>query len=426
MDADAFFASVEQAMHPELKGRPVITGAERGIVSAASYEAKRLGVKRGVSLHEIKNICPECIFLPSDYETYSIFSKRMFEILRRFTPDIEEYSIDEAFADISGLRRIYRGSYGIICKQIQETIYKELDITVSIGVSLSKTLAKLASKYKKPAGITAIPGKYINDFLKKTSIDKIWGIGPNTTQLLNKYGIKTAYNFALKPETFAKKLIGKVGVEIWRELRGEVAYKIETEPKRKYFSISKTKTFTPSSKNPDFVFAQAVRNLESACIKARRFNLAAKGIILSLKRSDFRHDEAKAKFNYPSVSPTHISHILKNLFSKTYKIGTEYRATGVVLTNLKEDYKIQLPLFEDTLKITALEKVNKAIDQVNKRFGKHTLFIGNGLYLQSQHKEKRGEPTLRSQNLLKGETKRRHLNLPLLLQTKDYKPKTID
>ncbi len=105
VDADAFFASCEQAVHPELKGRPVITGKERGIVAAASYEAKAKGVSRGVRLADVKKICPDAVILPSDYETYSLFSVRMFEILRRFSPDVEEYSIDEAFVDLTGLRR---------------------------------------------------------------------------------------------------------------------------------------------------------------------------------------------------------------------------------------------------------------------------------------------------------------------------------
>ena len=105
LDADAFFASCEQAIHPELRGKPVITGKERGIVAAASYEAKARGVQRGVRLWDVKKLCPDAVILPSDYETYSLFSVRMFEILRRFSPDVEEYSIDEAFVDLTGLPR---------------------------------------------------------------------------------------------------------------------------------------------------------------------------------------------------------------------------------------------------------------------------------------------------------------------------------
>jgi DNA polymerase-4/DNA polymerase V len=118
VDCDAFFASVEQAVNPKLKGKPVITGKERGIVAAMSYEVKHRGVARGMKLTEALQICPEAIVLPNDYETYSLFSKRFYGILRRFTPDVEEYSIDEAFADLSGLRRVYRAGYEEIALKI--------------------------------------------------------------------------------------------------------------------------------------------------------------------------------------------------------------------------------------------------------------------------------------------------------------------
>src|SRR5512147_3050796 len=133
LDADAFFASCEQAVHPELRGRPVITGRERGIVAAASYEAKDRGVQRGMRLFEVKKVCPDAVILPSDYETYSLFSMRMFGIFRRFSPDVEEYSIDEAFVDLTGLRRSFHGPYGLIAKKMQESVEAELGLTVSVG-----------------------------------------------------------------------------------------------------------------------------------------------------------------------------------------------------------------------------------------------------------------------------------------------------
>lgn len=192
LDADAFFASCEQAIHPELRGKPVITGKERGIVAAASYEAKARGVKTGLSLPDAKKVCPEAIIVPSDYETYSLFSVRMFEILRRFSPDVEEYSIDEAFVDLTGLRRSFHGPYGMIARKMQETVEKELGINVSAGVSLTKVLAKIASKHGKPHGLTVIAGRDIHSYLNKLPVGKVWGIGPNTAAFLGKFGITTA------------------------------------------------------------------------------------------------------------------------------------------------------------------------------------------------------------------------------------------
>src|SRR5512140_634780 len=174
LDADAFFASCEQAVRPELRGRPVICGKERGIVAAASYEAKAKGVSRGVRLSEVKKLCPDAVILPSDYETYSLFSIRMFEILRRFSPDVEEYSIDEAFVDLTGLRRSFHGPYEQIADTMRATIEKELGITVSAGVSLSKVLAKIGSKHRKPDGLTMIPGREIHLYLEKLPVGKVW------------------------------------------------------------------------------------------------------------------------------------------------------------------------------------------------------------------------------------------------------------
>src|SRR3990167_9407285 len=126
IDGDAFFTSCEEAVNPRLKGKPLATGKERGIIACASYSAKAAGVARGVPIHEAKKRCPDLIFLPDDYETYSLFSKRMFAVMRRFTPEVEEYSIDEGFADISGLQRPYHASYETIAYRIKEAIVKEL------------------------------------------------------------------------------------------------------------------------------------------------------------------------------------------------------------------------------------------------------------------------------------------------------------
>src|SRR5512143_686484 len=297
LDADAFFASCEQAIHPELQGRPVITGKERGIVAAASYEAKARGVSRGVRLSEVKKICPDAVILPSDYETYSLFSVRMFEILRRFSPDVEEYSIDEAFVDLTGLRRSYHGPYESIAKKMQETIQQELGLSVSVGISLSKVLAKIGSKHRKPHGITMIPGREIHLFLEKLPVEQVWGIGPNTAAFLKKCGITTALQFARKDDSFVKKHLSKPYQEIWNELNGRSVYPVTTEMKNSYQSISKARTFTPPSGDETFVFAQLSKNLENACIKARRYRLSATRLILFLRTQEFRDTGVEIRLN---------------------------------------------------------------------------------------------------------------------------------
>ncbi|MGH7141204.1 MAG: DNA polymerase Y family protein, partial [Minisyncoccia bacterium] len=148
IDGDAFFASCEVAKNPKLRGKSVITGKERGIVSAATYEAKALGVTRGMRLSDVRRICPDAVILPSDYETYSIFSARMYSIVRRYTPAVEEYSIDECFADLTGMRRSLHMSYPQIAERIKEELDRELGMTFSIGLSATKVLAKVGSKWK--------------------------------------------------------------------------------------------------------------------------------------------------------------------------------------------------------------------------------------------------------------------------------------
>jgi len=199
IDGDAFFTSCEEAIHPELRGKPIIAGGERGIVACASYAAKKKGVARGVPLHQARKICPELVILPSDYETYSLFPRRMFNVMRRFTPQVEEYSIDEAFADITGMRRTLRASYETIAVNIKNEIARELGITVSVGLSITKVLAKVGLKHRKPNGFTCIPGKSIAIYLEHLPVEKIWGIGHATASYLHKMGVRTARAHSIGP-----------------------------------------------------------------------------------------------------------------------------------------------------------------------------------------------------------------------------------
>ena len=416
LDADAFFASCEQAMHPELRGKPVITGKERGIVAAASYEAKARGVKRGMRLSEVKKVCPDAVLLPSDYETYSLFSLRMFEIIRRFSPDVEEYSIDEAFVDLTGLRRSFHGSYGIIAEKMQKSVEKELGITVSVGVSLSKVLAKIGSKHNKPNGLTLIPGRDIHLYLDKLPVEKVWGIGPNTTAFLGKFGITTALQFARKDEAFIRKYLSKPYQEIWHELNGRSAYPVVTEAKQTYQSISKTKTFTPPSNDATFVFAQLSKNLENACIKARRYKLSAARIIVFLRRQDFKDSGVEIKLSSPTAYPANLFSALREGFNSIYNSRELYRQTGVVLAGLVSEENIQHSLFDDIVKIEKLEKIYKAVDSLSERFGKHTIQHASSMpaKLQAQHEGDRGDSPQRKENLFKGEDRRQRLGLPVL------------
>lgn len=414
-DCDAFFTSVEQSLNASLKGKPVVTGRERGIASAVSYEAKKMGIRRGMRLFEIKKICPDCVILPSDYETYSLVSRRFYEIIRRFTPDVEEYSIDEVFADITGLRKVHRCSYEEIALKIQQTVHKELGLTISIGLSITKSLAKICSKEQKPAGLTCLPGHDLHRFLKHIPVARVCGFGPSSVAILQKNSIQTVLDFIQKPKWLADRLLGKIGDELWHELRGECVYSINQGPTQKPASINKAKTFTPASDDKDFVRAQLFRNAESAFIKLRRHHLAVKRISAHLRDNEFHSTGMDIVLNYPTVSLSEASEVLSKLFEAIYSGDRKYRQTGICLTELSEARHGQQDLFLDPLHIQTMQKIAECTDQVNKEYGKHTLHLGSSHALQNfqQHLGIRGDIHPRKLDRLKGETDRRRVNIPL-------------
>ncbi|HEY4526614.1 MAG TPA: DNA polymerase IV [Candidatus Paceibacterota bacterium] len=450
VDGDSFFAGVEVAKNPHLRGKPVITGKERGIVSAMTPEVKATGVKRGMKLHEAKKLCPDAIILPSDYETYSLFSERMYRIVRRYTPDVEEYSIDECFADLTptlkngmASRRhqgtciferggivtfgenisatqkdaiFSTGQAGHIAFCLQKTLQCELGMTFSIGLSVTKTLAKMGSKWKKPNGLTVIPLSDSAQFLGKLPIQEVWGIGPNTAAYLQKYSIKTALDFAEKDQTWVRKMLSKPYFEIWKELNGEVALELDAKGRASYQSISKTKTFTPPSADPAFVYSQLSKNVENACIKARRWKLATPRIFFFLKTQDFKYHGYEIKLPHPACVPQDILREVAEYFPRIFKAGTQYRATGIVLLKLSDNTSAQLDLFGAVEESQGFKQVFESVDAISEKYGKHAVFLGSSFKAMKfgAHLGERGDMPERTGELFKGETKRRHLAIPML------------
>ena len=412
VDADAFFAAVEEALDPSLRGKPVVTGMERGIIACANYEARGRGVRRGVPLHEARRMCPGLVILPSDYETYGLYSRRMFNILRLYTPVVEEYSVDEAFADITGLRGLFRCSYEDIALRIQKQISSDLGITVSVGLSLSKGLAKLCSKFRKPAGFTAVPGRYIHLLLQKTPLERVWGFGPNTVELLTKQGLRTAYDYVMRPEKWAHGLLHKPGRDLWNELRGESVWKVEPDERPPKFTVIRSKTFTPPSADKAYVYARLIRNAEAAFAKIRRHRLRARVVGMVLRRQDFRHDGMEARLNRPTAAALEAMPMIRAMFEKTFQCGTQYRATLVALGNLENDGEEQLDFFEDRLRIENFRKASEAIDAINRRFGGNAVGSGTALNLAAVPRGDREEEPARRGLVMEGEDTRHRLAIP--------------
>jgi DNA polymerase-4/DNA polymerase V len=299
---------------------------------------------------------------------------------------------------------------------MRQAIKQELGITVSAGVSLSKVLAKIGSKHKKPDGLTMIPGRDIHRYLENLPVGKVWGIGPNTAAFLNKHGIVTALQFARRDERFLEQYLSKPYREVWHELNGRSVYPVVTETKNDYQSISKARTFTPPSQDPAFVFAQLSKNLENACIKARRYKLAAARLILFLRKQDFTSSGVEIRLSRPTAYPVEMFDSLREGFGQVYEPRALYRQTGVVLGGLAAEAGTQYSLFDDTAKIEKMARIYACVDELSRKYGKHAVQHGASLpaKLQAQHEGERGDVPMRKGNLFQGENKRQRLGLPVL------------
>jgi len=389
VDGDSFFAACEVAKNPALKGKPVVTGKERGIVSAATYEAKARGVTRGVSLQEAKRICPELIVIDSDYETYGLYSRRMYAIMRRYTPIVEEYGIDECFGDITGLKRKFNKSYEEIAQALQAELTQELNITFGVGLAPNKVLAKVGSKYRKPNGFTPIPLSDKDRFLGDISIGSVWGIGPQTAAYLTGFGIKTALDFAQKKEWWVKEHVNAPIYDTWQELNGEFVFSLETEAKQDYQSIQRTRTFKPSSSDKTFLLAQLSKNLEGACRKARSHELSATTISFFLKSQAFRYRVCELKLVRPTNLPSDILPVLEAHFASVYRKDELYRTTGITLGGLTSTPQVQGDLFSDPAKLAGHARIFEKVDALTDRYGKDTIYLASSMKAMAE--EKKGE-----------------------------------
>lgn len=424
IDGDAFFASIEQAKNYRLKGKPVVTGGERYIAAAMSYEAKARGVTRGMKLSDIKKICPDAIVCNSDYVTYTIFARRMYNIVRSYTEVVEEYSIDECFADITGMNEVFGMSYYDLGQKIKIELETKLGITFGVGLSSTKVLAKIASKYNKPSGYTVI-GKNFDQctdnsetnilkthesgvhklktceseifivktneastceiktpettsyevkcherefFLKHISIDSVWGIGNATSRLLRKHMIYTAHDFVLLSELHLSAFsISKPYREIYQELKGISVLPIYSEKRSPPKSIICTKTFTPSTRNEHVLYSQLSKNVEKACERLRTENMSTYSFNFFIKSQDFKYYTQECILSVPTANPKDILLFIKKNFSNIYNPYTTYRASGISFTKLISDQEISkksIGLFDECV-IHKLENKNKKIRQDN-------------------------------------------------------------
>lgn len=325
MDGDAFFVACEVSLQPQYRGKPVVTGAERSIITALSYEAKALGLTRTMPVYQVKKQFPQVTILSSNYDTYLIFSRRMFSIVRRYTDRVEEYSIDECFADLS-----YVENPVMVAQKIQKDIEKELGITISVGLGSTKVLSKIASKQNKPKGFTSfLQERNIGDI----PIRKVWGIGRIAGAQLAGLGVITIKDFTQKDRSWIAVHLSKPYQSIWYELQGISILEVETisDPQQ---SIAHTRSFLFSTKDKKIVWSELVKNIEAVCVKARKAGFDARDAHVFIKTKEFQYSSTHITFDMPLSDPISITKIVAEHFDSLFKKNVLYRATGITLQNL--------------------------------------------------------------------------------------------
>lgn len=378
VDCDSFFVSCEQSVNPELKGKAVCVMSGRGqCVISRSKEAKKLGIRMGMPYFQIEGQMKKAVYINANHDLYLEISKKVMAVLKDFSPLVEVYSIDEAFVDLTGLERLYKKNYLEIAQMIRKEIKDRVDIPVSIGLSSSKSLAKLASDKAKnlDEGVFLIGARKIMPVLQKTSIDEIWGIGKNLSALFRKNGILTAYELVCQDDLWLNKQIGIRGLEMKHELLGEMVSPVSDEVKLPK-SIQKTSALAKFTSNKNYLKNSLNYHIHRACVKLRRINSKCKGISIFLRTKDFKVYCEKKVLNVPTDFELEISDVIFELLDKIYNPNTLYRSTGVILDTFELNSEAQMSLFSDINVDERKSKLSKCFDKLEERFGKDIIQTG--------------------------------------------------
>ncbi len=376
VDCDSFFVSCEQAENPDLLGKPVcVLSNNGGCVVSRSKEAKQVGVKMGEPYFLAKKAYPDVIYIYGDLQKYSKFSKKVMSCLKNFSSDVEQYSIDEAFIDITGTKKLYKKNYVEIAKMIREKIFEETQIPVSIGLSVSKTLAKLASdKAKDTGGLYVIGSAKINKILKETDIDDVWGIGKNLQTFFKRWGIYKCNGIINSSDEWLKKNLGIVAVRMKHELMGEVVSPVSNEVKLPK-SIQNTSALKSFTTDKTILKQELSKHIHKSCVKIRKNGGTASIIGMMLRTKDFQVFYRKRQLDYPTNFEIEVSNNVMAMLDEIYQEGTIYRSTGVMLENIVYSDSRQQSFFEDE-KLVKNRNLAKAIDKIEDKFGSNTIRIG--------------------------------------------------
>lgn len=373
IDVDAFFASVEQSIHPGLRGRPVMVGGlkhERGVVACPSYEARALGVKTGTPLYEAARLAPNGIFLKGDYHRYQDYSDRFYDILQKYSPDIDKVSQDEACLAIGGIIRQY-GNEIALARRLQGEIWAALHLSTSIGVAPSRIAAKIASEHKKPMGLTTLNKENLQQFLADLPIRKIPGVGHRTEKILHEMGIRSAGQLAAVPDEYLKTIFGVNGLKIASYSHGEDG--ISLRDYKAIRSVSRETGFAEDITDRDMLLSHFYYLLERASAKLRSLNKKAGSVRIKFRYADFQTIEGSTRLSPPSNSETGIFPQVQMMFDRLFTRRIGIRLVGVALANLK-NYADNESFLDD--KIEKESRLLKGLDSARQKTGFFSLMTG--------------------------------------------------
>jgi len=377
IDMDAFFAAVEILDNPELKGKPVIVGgsAKRGVVSAASYEARKFGVHSAMPIFQAKKLCPHGIFLPVRMRRYMEVSRIVMACLSNFSPLIEQVSVDEAYIDLTGTGALF-GEPEKVARAIKQLIKEKTSLTCSIGISTCKRLAKIASDMDKPDGLTIIPPGKVHEFLDTLHISKVPGIGKKSEEELTKIGIRHIGDLRKFSPDWLTERFGKFGE--WLLMIAEGDDDSPVVPYSPPKSISSEDTLPEDTANEQVLKKYMLEQSEIVGRRLRKNGFRGRTITLKIKHHDFRQITRSVTLEQPTQLGKIIYREAVKLLD-TYKLRSRVRLVGVGISNLEpiED-EGQLALFaEKGVNEEKWEKAERAVDEIVKRFGHDAMKRGS-------------------------------------------------
>jgi DNA polymerase-4 len=370
VDMDAFYASVAEKDNPKLKGKAVVVGAgRRGVVSAANYEARKFGIRAAMPVYKAKALAPHAIFISPDMARYEEVSRSVMSIFHDITPLVEPISLDEAFLDVTGARRLL-GDGQTIAKLIRARVEQKEGITCSVGIAHNKFIAKIASNQCKPNGLLEIDPERVLEFLHPLAAKEIWGVGPKTNEQLAKMGLQTVGDIANTPRSTLIRVLGQAsGGSLYELAWGRDYRDVEIEHIEK--SISSSETFDQDLDSQEEILKEFLRLTERSVERMREKGFAAGTISIKVRFTDFKTISRSKTVDLPITGTQEIFEVVKNLYLALNLENVLIRLVGVSLDSLVEDEEInQMVLGQRT---SGWQQADKAVDRIKNKFGSASL-----------------------------------------------------